>query len=176
VLKNKTSLYNTPHLIPLWTQGITKFYKECPPQGWYTKLVGNCCIHTILQRRASTPYSKVERTSMILGHIGFLTKLKWSFIGRSSLYLLWPILYSEEILRTLMKPLLTPKHRRCHFVAYEWQWTSVGDKGDNFSSIDFWGSLIRPMRTTSNWKITIGGLFLSVKTNLQKKRWPCNVF
>jgi hypothetical protein len=27
---------------------------------------------------------------------------------------------------------LTPKCRQCHFVAYEWQWTYVGDKGRRF--------------------------------------------
>jgi hypothetical protein len=42
------------------------------------------------------------------GHVGFLTTSNWSFVGRCSLHLLWPVLYSEETLRSLLKPLLKP--------------------------------------------------------------------
>jgi hypothetical protein len=47
------------------------------------------------------------RASKILGHVGFLSSSNWSFVERSALHLLWPILYSEETLRSLLKPLLT---------------------------------------------------------------------
>jgi hypothetical protein len=32
-------------------------------------------LHNILQRRANKPYSTMETTSMILGHVGFLSKI-----------------------------------------------------------------------------------------------------
>jgi hypothetical protein len=62
--------------------------------------------HNIFQRGASKSYSTVETTLVILGHNGFLSTINWSFVGRSSLYLLWPVLYNEETLRSLLKPLL----------------------------------------------------------------------
>jgi hypothetical protein len=66
-----------------------------------------CCnVHNILQRQANTPCFTMETTSVILGHIGFLSILNWSFVKRSPLHLLWPILYHEETLRSLLKPLL----------------------------------------------------------------------
>jgi hypothetical protein len=70
-------------------------------------LMTTTSLHNIFQRRASRPYSIVETTSVILDHIGFLSTLYWSFVGRSSLHLLWPKLYNEETLRSLLKPLLT---------------------------------------------------------------------
>jgi hypothetical protein len=59
-------------------------------------------------RSLQPPYSEKEHStaSKILGHVGFLSKLNWSFVGRSSLHLLWLVLYSEETLRLLLKPLL----------------------------------------------------------------------
>jgi hypothetical protein len=50
-------------------------------------------------------------------------------------------------------------------------------EGDDFSSMDFWGSLLGQLCTTSNWKIIMGGLSLCVRSNFcQKNRWPCSVF
>jgi hypothetical protein len=41
-------------------------------------------------------------------HVGYFSSLNWSFVGRSSFHLLWPILYREKTLRSLLKPLLKP--------------------------------------------------------------------
>jgi hypothetical protein len=43
-------------------------------------------------------------------------------------------------------------------------------KGDNFSSIDFRGHLLGHLWTTSNWKITMRGLSLSIRMNFAKKK------
>jgi hypothetical protein len=37
----------------------------------------------------------------LIGHIGFLSCLNWSYVGKSSFHLLWPVLYSEETLRSV---------------------------------------------------------------------------
>jgi hypothetical protein len=64
-----------------------------------------CTYYNILQRRASIPYSNVETPSVILCPVGFLSTLNWSFGGRNSLHLLWPVLYSKKTLRSLLESL-----------------------------------------------------------------------
>jgi hypothetical protein len=68
---------------------------------------------TFFKRRANRPCSTMETSLVILGHFGFLSKLNWSFVGRSSLHLWWPILYSEETLWSLLKWLLKPLLTYC---------------------------------------------------------------
>jgi hypothetical protein len=48
-----------------------------------------------------------------------------------------------------------------HFVAYEWQWTSVEDRGRWFFIHWFLEQLIRLV--VHHWKITMGGLYLFVR-------------
>jgi hypothetical protein len=103
------------HLASLRIKSHSFFNHYWAIQTWATKntwhsnlkaqMVGR--IHNVLQRRANKPCSKVETSSVILDHIGFLSTLNWSLIRRYSLHLLWPILYSEETLISLLKPLLT---------------------------------------------------------------------
>jgi hypothetical protein len=66
-------------------------------------------------------------------------------------------------------PSLTHKRHRCHFVAYEWQYTCLEDKGRQFFIQDFWGSLVGKLCTTSNWKIFLECLPLSVRMSFAKK-------
>jgi hypothetical protein len=42
-------------------------------------------------------------------------------------------------------------------------------EGDDFSSIDFWGMLLGQLYSTSNLKITMVALSLSVRLNFGKK-------
>jgi hypothetical protein len=63
---------------------------------------------------------------------------------------------------------LTPKHRRHHFVAYDWQCTSLDNRGRQFFVQDFWDSLVSKLSTTPNWKISLGCLLLSVKMSFAK--------
>jgi hypothetical protein len=62
---------------------------------------------------------------------------------------------------------------------FEWQWSGLGDtlndngvvwatQGDDFSCIDSWGSFLGQLCTTSNWKITLGGLSFFVRINFAK--------
>jgi hypothetical protein len=71
---------------------------------WSQYLQGVRDVHNILQRRANRPCSSVETASVILSHVGSLSTLNWSFVGRNSLHLSW-VVYTEEILRSLLKPL-----------------------------------------------------------------------
>jgi hypothetical protein len=57
--------------------------------------------------------------------------------------------------------------RFCESV-YEWQWTSLDDKRNWFFIHWFLGSLLGQLYTTSNWKITMEGLSLSVRMNFAK--------
>jgi hypothetical protein len=65
-------------------------------------------FHNILGGRAIRPFFTVKKSIQDPGHVEFLPTLNWSFVGRSSLHLLWPVLYSEETLRSLLKSLLKP--------------------------------------------------------------------
>jgi hypothetical protein len=65
--------------------------------------------------------------------------------------------------------ILTPKCHPSHFVAYEWQWTGLNNRGRPDFIQDFWGSLVGNLCTTFNWKITLGCLPLSIRMNFAKK-------
>jgi hypothetical protein len=86
------------------------------PFGWFqwhasdafSVTVTLVCRRNILQGRASRPFSTGKTASNSIQdpcHVGFLSTLNWSFVGRSFLHLLWPVLYNEETLRSLLKTL-----------------------------------------------------------------------
>jgi hypothetical protein len=69
---------------------------------------------------------------------------------------------------------LTPKRCQGHFVAYEWQWTSMGNRGRRFFIHLFLEQLVRLVVHHIQLRITMGGLPLFVSCN--KNGWPCSVF
>jgi hypothetical protein len=64
---------------------------------------------------------------------------------------------------------LTPKCRYRHLVAYEWKWTGLNNRGRPDFIQDFKGSLVGNLCTTSNWKISLGCVPLSIRMNFAKK-------
>jgi hypothetical protein len=110
---------------------------------------------------------------MILAHVEFLSNFNWSFVGKSSLHLLWPILYSEETLRVTIEVtinLLWPVlHREKalwdHSWSYYWrgkppQWAQECQEGCNhgtFSSkIPKWRPTPHnPFRFAFQWLVKI---------------------
>jgi hypothetical protein len=74
-------------------------------------------------------------------------------------------------LYTSTKLFLIPKCRQCHFVAYEWLWTSLGDKGRQFFIHwflrQFVSLVVHHIQSRS---------FSFCKNELCKKiKWPCSI-
>jgi hypothetical protein len=72
---------------------------------------------------------------------------------------------------------LTPKRHPCHFVAYEWQWTSLGSRGRLFFIHWFLGQLVRPVVHYIQLKNHHGRSSSLCKNEFcEKNKWPCSVF
>jgi hypothetical protein len=73
--------------------------------------------------------------------------------------------------------LLTLKCCTSHFVAYEWQWTSLGNRGRWFFIHWFTGQLVRLVVHHIQLNYHHGRSSHSVRMNFAKKSgWPCSVF
>jgi hypothetical protein len=109
-----------------------------------------------------------------------LCQLLWYNDGRpskvSTSSLAIPCNWQTPMINGSTNSSLTPKCQWHHFMAYEWQWSGLCDKGRQFFIHWFFGSVLGQLCTTSNKQITMWGLFLSVRINFAKKYgWPYSI-